>query len=102
MQNNKNLIVFFVLSMVIFLGWAWLQEQIWPRPKPRPKTPESEANLVIRPKPQEELWAGLPALALGALGQAPAGLGLSAPSQLLGDLAALHWFGGDPRRPEKP
>src|SRR5262245_49935448 len=84
MQQQKNLVLFFVLSFAIFVGWSALQTFLWPPPKRvRPQPP-----LKL---PNEQFWGGM----AGLLAQPPAVPGLGAALPLVGDVAVAEWSAGD-------
>ncbi len=38
-MQQRNFVLFMVLSFLILFGWVWVQNKIWP---PQPKTPKDE------------------------------------------------------------
>src|SRR6266404_8718944 len=69
-MQQKNLVVFIVLCIVILVGWSWLQNQLWPPPK---KADESAAKKDERKEPVKppltaaHLRANLPQVAAAAV-----------------------------------
>jgi hypothetical protein len=59
--QQKNLFLFFVLSLLIMVSWSALQNTLWPPPKKKnvEKSDESEPALV-------HPWSGMSAPALAA------------------------------------
>ncbi|MFN4261928.1 MAG: YidC/Oxa1 family insertase periplasmic-domain containing protein [Gemmataceae bacterium] len=44
-MQQKNLLLFFIISLGILLGWSWLQSKLWP-PQPKPEPPAPDPALV--------------------------------------------------------
>lgn len=43
-MQQKNFVLFMVLALAILMGWMWVQNQIWPPAKPRPKDQDAVAQ----------------------------------------------------------
>jgi YidC/Oxa1 family membrane protein insertase len=97
MQQQRNVILFFILSALIFLGWT-----LWFQPKPAPRKPDAQpepASVAEKPS-SAETWvrlsntgrAGVVATRLSAI----SGLGAGLPSIAEAALAAREPW------PEKP
>jgi YidC/Oxa1 family membrane protein insertase len=58
-MDKRNLIAFILLTIAVFVGWAWLQRQLWPPPEPRAaatKKEEKESKKEeVKPPPQVKL-----------------------------------------------
>lgn len=87
-MQQKNLLVFFALTFLLFIGWSALVNYYWPPPKRKPPRPIEQRILL----PDARLWAGLPGLV-----RPPAAAGLGAASQLATEVALAEWAAGDRR-----
>jgi YidC/Oxa1 family membrane protein insertase len=85
-QNNRNLLIFSVLALLIFIAWVPLQSWLWPR-KPRPLT-----------APDPRLWSGVPAQTQVAVEQAPGLPGLGNAWNLAAQIAIAD-YAANGRRP---
>jgi YidC/Oxa1 family membrane protein insertase len=57
-MQQKNVIVFIVLCFVVFVGWTWLQRELWPQPdkkQDQKKTAKDEKKPPPRPMSSETL-----------------------------------------------
>lgn len=55
-MQQRNLLVFFILTFLIFTSWSFIESRIWPRkPRPRNKTNTTQAEKPLRTDPM--LWA---------------------------------------------
>src|SRR5437764_3268960 len=88
-SQQRNLVLFFVVSFVIFMGGTALQNYLWPPPKRTRPTPA-----VVTPLPYDQLWGGVPA-AQGLVAQAPVAPGVAGALPVVGQLAAAEWAAGD-------
>src|SRR5213593_3993475 len=50
MQNTRNTLLFFALSLLILMTWLWVQQKIWP-PVERPKQEPAAAKPLQEPLP---------------------------------------------------
>lgn len=87
MQQPKNLVLFFLLSFAVFVGWTALQNRIWPPPKKVPPPPRLRL-------PNDQLWGGVPA-SVAPVSAVP-GIGVALP--LVGQVAVVEWSAGDRQR----
>src|SRR5437764_10677668 len=90
-MQQKNLLLFLVLSFLIFVGWAWLEQKIWP-PPPRPAA--QTYSVPLPPDPQ--LWGNLYARVPADLALAAGVPGIGTVCQLATDLRL-----GEPRLRER-
>jgi len=40
MKNNKNFLLFFTASFLLFAAWIQIRESLWPAPKKKPEVTE--------------------------------------------------------------
>src|SRR5712691_12142707 len=83
MQNTKNTLLFFALSLLIFVSWFWIQHKIWP-PLERPKPEPAAAKLPDNPY----LWGELSVRA--ALAATPGVPGIGSASILAAEIATAE------------
>jgi YidC/Oxa1 family membrane protein insertase len=94
MGQQKNFVLFLTLSLLIMLGWMFLERQIWP---PRQPPPAQAPPLKL---PDAKLWAGLPA----ELGMPPGAPGVTGTAAQLASQAAVsaNWAAARPQLARKP
>jgi YidC/Oxa1 family membrane protein insertase len=54
MQQNRNLLIFFILSFALFVGVTWLRNHLWPQPKKAAQKDE-----VVKPRDEKKPEVGL-------------------------------------------
>ena len=96
-MQPKRLILFFVLSFLILIGWTALHQKLFPPPA---KKPEPARELPVLRLPDPRMWAGLPAAAQGMI-ELPAPVpALAAAGRLAAEVALLA--NGAAERPPAP
>jgi YidC/Oxa1 family membrane protein insertase len=94
--QQKNLLIFFVLSFLIFVGWSALQNYLWP-PKAKTPAPKDDSVEVAKPHP----WGDLPPQAIAAqvgLAAPIAGAPVTDPvPQLASQVGVVNWTAERPK-----
>src|SRR5216683_6658901 len=85
-MQQKNFIIFILLSFGLIILWLPLTHWLWPPPPPPPPK-------VKLPEPQ--LWASLPLQAQGVVQQIPGLPGLAGACRLATEYAVTDWAAGD-------
>lgn len=99
-MQQRNFILFVVLSVLILSGWPLLQNWLWP-PPPR-KPPEETTKLIVDSRQYSDLYLRAPV----AVALAPVTPGVGGAFELLTEVALAHPSHRDPirlalaRRPE--
>jgi YidC/Oxa1 family membrane protein insertase len=93
MGQQKNFVLFLTLSLLIMVGWMYLERQIWP-PRHRPEEPPPIKL------PDANLWAGLPA----QVGQPPGAPGVAGAAAQIASQTAVsaNWSAARPQLAKKP
>jgi YidC/Oxa1 family membrane protein insertase len=99
-MQQKNLLLFVLLTALIFIGWARFVAWKWPQPQ----RPHQEAKIRL---PEPKLWSTVPAQLQAALEQAPGMPGIAGACKIATDLALADLEASGPRalarrEPEPP
>jgi YidC/Oxa1 family membrane protein insertase len=62
MQQNRNLLIFFLISLMLFVGMTWIQKRFWPAPAPQQAVEKDKAVKPREEKKREVDLTQLPAL----------------------------------------
>src|SRR5689334_6971646 len=93
--QHKNLLLFIVLSFLIFVSWTALQNTLTTRPTPKKFEPIEEPTAA-------EVWAETPATLAGQIGGMAQFSGLGYPVPGLAQVAAIRPDLWVPRETPKP
>ncbi len=56
MQQNRNLLIFFLISLMLFVGVTWMQKRFWPAPPPQQAV---EKDKAVKPRDEQKPEVGL-------------------------------------------
>jgi YidC/Oxa1 family membrane protein insertase len=86
-MQNKNLLIFFLVSFLFVVAWSTLVNRIWPPPLRQPKDEAPATPLRVDPR----VWIALQATTQNLANAAPGVSGIGPACQLAGEVALADW-----------